>query len=138
MGRTIKRSQEDINLIEDLGIRLHAAEIKGLKTQMEYEKVLADAAYIRMHKVEQYGEERYDEPDIEIQLWMTYCDVWRKFSRLRMLIKNIIHKKDVNCLKKLRSDYQDLLNYGAMGVQIIDRLELIRKVQKEKEKQADD
>jgi hypothetical protein len=138
MKKTIKRSQEDINLIDDLGVRLHAAELKGLKTQKEYERVLADAAYLRMHKVTQYGEERYDDPDIEVQLWMTYCDVWRKFSRLRMLIKNVIHNKDVVSLNKLRSDYQDLLNYGAMGVQIIDRLELIRKVQKEKEKQADE
>jgi hypothetical protein len=118
------------NVISNADARLTEAEKTGMKTQHEFELILNEAANLRMEKVLQYGEERYDEKDIDVQLWMLYCDIWRKFSRLRKLIKNIIKNEDLKSVEKLRDDCLDLLNYGAMGAQIIDRLDLINKFNK--------
>lgn len=121
-------------LIDEIEKRFKEAEKNKMFTQHQYELVLSEAANLRMEKVLQYGEERYDEPDIDVQLWMTFCDVWRKFSRLRQLIRIIVDENRADnyrleCVKKLRDDYLDLLNYGAMGAQIIDRLGLINKLE---------
>lgn len=104
--------------------RTEQAYLNNITTQHQFEEILSEAADLRLAKVIQYGEERYFETDEEVQLWMTYCDVWRKFSRIRKLIKNILNNRDMESANKLRSDYLDLLNYGAMGVQIIDLLKL--------------
>jgi SpoVK/Ycf46/Vps4 family AAA+-type ATPase len=122
-------------LIDDIVKRLTKADDNKMYTQHQYEMILSEAAELRMSKVLQYGEERYDEPDVDVQLWMTFCDVWRKFSRLRQLIRIIIDENRADnyrleCAEKLRDDYLDMLNYGAMGVQIIDKLDLINKLKK--------
>lgn len=121
-----KKYKQDI--MESTELRLDEAEKVNMRTQHEFELILSEAANLRMSKVLDYGEERYDEGDEEIQLWMLYCDIWRKFSRLRQLIKNILKKDDLKSVEKLRDDCLDLLNYGAMGVQIIDRLDLDNKL----------
>lgn len=123
-----KNEMSEIDLlIVMLKDRIKSAQDVGLKTQIEYEKVLAEAAKIRVYKVVQYGEERLEEKDADLNLWMLYCDIWRKFSRLKRMIRNILKNGDPDSIKKLRSDCLDMLNYGAMGVQIIDRLGEISK-----------
>ncbi len=129
-----KYSNTEEVLIDTIKKRLQEAESNNMFTQHEYELILTEAADLRISKVLQYGEDRYNDPDLDVQLWMTFCDIWRKFSRLRQLIRIIVDTNQpvnyrLECVKKLRDDYLDLLNYGAMGVQIIDRLQIIDKLE---------
>jgi len=125
---------ENIEFIKSADERIKKSENLGLKTQHEYENIMNEAASIRLSKVLEYGEERYDDPDLEFNLWMLLCDVNRKVSRFRRLTKEIINNINIEpenvkkLVVKLRSDYIDLANYGLMGAQIIDRLKIIDKI----------
>lgn len=79
--------------------------------------VLDTVASVRVHKVAQYGTDRYDMDrwTEEEQLWMIFSDIYRKFIRLRQQVRN----KD---LVGMRETCLDLCSYGAMGVQIIDMM----------------
>jgi len=125
----VENSLVKLNTVVALKNRLKKAKKLGIITQQQYEQILSEGADLRLSKVADYGEERYDEEDWDVQLWMTYCDVWRKFSRIRQLIRNILENRDLESAKKLRDDYLDLLNYGAMGVQIMDRLGVITELE---------
>jgi len=59
--------------------RIDKAIKLGLKTQEGYENVLEEMAEIRLKKVYQYGEDRYERGDIKFDMIMCYSDVYRKY-----------------------------------------------------------
>lgn len=100
---------------DEIEARLNTAARAGLHTQMGFESVLLEMGHLRLEKVVQYGEDRYQdrwsEPE---EMWMIYSDIYRKFIRLRQQVLN-------GDLKGMRETCLDLANYGAMGVQLIDK-----------------
>ena len=97
---------------------LRASEL-GIKTQAEYERILDELAEIRIKKVASYGEDRYTKAEgIDFDMLMCFSDVYRKYIRLRKLIKN--YQKKSNDGESLRDTFMDLANYAIMGVQIYD------------------
>lgn len=120
----------------DKNLTLYNAEVRMdlaekfnlLETQIEYEDVVNQMAILRLNKVKDFGEDRYKIADMELQLWMMYCDTWRKFIRLKKLTKDSIAGDPVS-LKKLRQDMMDMANYGIMCVQLIDRFDWIVKLE---------
>ena len=95
------------------------AEELGIKTQPAYEKVLEEVAEIRIKKVASYGEGRYTKEDgIDFDMLMCFSDIYRKYIRLRKLIKNL--KAESEDGESLRDAFLDLANYAIMGVQIYD------------------
>jgi hypothetical protein len=87
---------------------------------LAYENILADLAEIRLAKVAQYGESRYEEDDEEFDLWMCFSDIHRKYIRLKELTKQV-RSGDQAAVKPLIDAYRDLANYGIMGVQVIEK-----------------
>lgn len=92
------------------------AEAAGITTQIGFERVIAEMATVRLAKVIEYGEERYETErwTEQEELWMIYSDVYRKFIRLRQQVRSAD-------TAGMRETLMDLANYGAMGVQLIDR-----------------
>ncbi len=89
----------------------------GLTTQARYEVLLDELATIRLEKVIAYGEARYKEKSDEFNMWMCYCDVYRKFIRLESLLK--VNKNNKPDPEMLRDTYMDLANYALMAVQVL-------------------
>ena len=85
-----------------------------------YEAILQDAADIREKKVHLYGEEAYNGSDSTEDIWDRFCDVKRKFCRMKTLTKRVA-EGDKEAIRPLADAYRDILNYGAMGVQIIEK-----------------
>ena len=76
-------------------------------------------AQLRIAKLAQYGEDRYQ---IQMKDWwwdlvMCWSDIYRKYCRMKTLIRTA---KEQGPSKALRDCFMDLANYGIMGVQIID------------------
>jgi hypothetical protein len=115
-----KIDEDSKELQNQIKERMREAWRNDLKHQKKYEQVLQEAAQLRMEKVKEYGEKRYEWEGLELNLWTIFSDINRKHQRFEMLIKNIIQYGDKKSVEKMRSDLLDLINYGAMGVQMID------------------
>jgi len=86
-------------------------------TQQEYERVLTGLANMRLEKVIQYGEDRYNEPDPNVNLLMCYSDVYRKYIRLKKLSFDFKNPD----YESLIDTYKDLANYAIMAIQILEK-----------------
>lgn len=94
--------------------RISEARKLGLKHQGSFEKVLDYIGDLRLDKCRQYGERRYENPDIEFNRAMAYSDVYRKFIRLEQQMKIRAPLQD------LFETYRDLAAYSAMALQLIN------------------
>lgn len=90
----------------------------GPITQGDYERVVDEAAELRMRKVLMYGEDRYFDQHPRRAMMLCYADVYRKTIRLWQLIG--AGSKDEPSGDTLRDTFMDLANYGLMGVQLFD------------------
>lgn len=120
----------------DKNERIEYAKNNGIASQGEYEKILDDCAKIRLRKVEEYGNSVYEmPPDFPFDLLDVYSNIRRKYFRLnkiiRTIIKNrmVVHKKydsNYDCGEEsselLKEQFRDLLNYCAMGIQVLNKL----------------
>ena len=97
--------------------RLVSSSGHGLITHKRYEELLDELATIRLQKVIAYGEARYKEQSCEFNMWMCYCDVYRKFIRLESLLN--VSKDSAPNPELLRDTYMDLANYALMAVQVL-------------------
>lgn len=99
----------------------------GSQTQLAFECVLEELATLRLHKVREYGEARYEEPDQPFNVIMAYGDVYRKTCRMRQQVKAAVSTwllargLSPETAAGLRETFGDLANYSAMGVQLIDQ-----------------
>jgi len=89
-------------------------------TQLEFENILSDAAEIREAKVRVYGESAYNNDDPVADMWERFFDVKRKFQRLETLTK-LTAEGDSLAIPPLIDAYRDILNYAAMGVQVLEK-----------------
>ena len=102
----------------------------GSPSQACYESVLAELATLRLAKVKEYGEARYEERDQNFNMVMTYSDLYRKFIRLRQLLWIPVGQGGVSGgklafdISKIRQELLDLANYAIMGVQLIDQKDI--------------
>jgi len=97
--------------------------LNGPPTQADYERVVDEAATLRMRKVLAYGEERYLGTEGEaFDLMMTFSDVYRKYIRVREAV--VACKYTMDDGESLRDALLDLSNYALMGVQICDKYNL--------------
>jgi len=102
-------------LIEDsVSDRLKEAKDKGLNYHHEYEFIIDELARIRIEKCVSYGEARYLPMDLQMQRWLCYSDVYRKFIRLEQQMKT-------GSTEDLLETYRDLSNYAIMALQLLSR-----------------
>jgi Glyoxalase/Bleomycin resistance protein/Dioxygenase superfamily len=98
---------------------------QGPPTQADYERVVDEAATLRMQKVKSYGEDRYNTPvdptAPDHDLMMTYSDVYRKFIRIRKAILTPGTLESAPDGEWIRDAFLDLANYALMGVQLCDK-----------------
>lgn len=96
--------------------RMFRAAESGLEHQGSFEVVLAEMAELRLEKAIEYGEDRYQTErwTEEEELWMIFSDVYRKFIRMRQQVT-------AGDSEGMRESCRDIANYGAMGVQLIDK-----------------
>jgi glyoxalase/bleomycin resistance protein/dioxygenase superfamily protein/predicted nucleotide modification protein, DUF1599 family len=106
--------EADLNLAE----RLQMANQLGVKTQGAYELTLCELATLRLEKVAQYGEDRYDEQDEKFGKIMLFSDIYRKYIRLK---KMIVEGGSAIITESLRDTFLDMANYCLMGVQLLDK-----------------
>ena len=91
----------------------------GVDTQKKYEEVIEELSEIRKAKIISYGEDRYSkEEGYDFDMMMVYSDIYRKYIRLKQLIKNNISRNTDG--ESLRDAFADLANYAIMGIQIYD------------------
>lgn len=109
--------------------RLYAAEDAGVHTQEAFERLVDEAATIRVNKVARYGEDRYDRRhDVHFNRSMCFSDIYRKYIRVeQMLLRGMVDDPETG--ESLRDTLLDLSNYALMAVQVL-RLEV--PVEKEK------
>lgn len=132
-------SPPELTLIYLLIDRLKKSKENNLISQVDFELAFNEASKIRISKIAGgYGEARYEMDDIDMQLWLVLADVWRKFGRLKGLIKRTLKYDDYKALSKLRSDLMDLSNFGLMGVQIIDYFNYIDRIKLKNKKGEDE
>jgi len=86
----------------------------------DYEVISSKLADVRIDKVAAYGTSRYEDNDEEFDLWMCFCDVHRKYIRLKTLTK-LVRAGHKEALPALVDAYRDIANYGMMGVQILEK-----------------
>jgi hypothetical protein len=86
-------------------------------SQKDYENILERMATIRACKVHDYGESRYNNPNIEFNYWMCFSDIHRKYIRL----ENIITKKKLKVKETIGDTLLDMANYCIMMFQIIEK-----------------
>ena len=91
----------------------------GLCSHIDYERVLNELADMRLEKVIQYGEDRYAEDDLSVNMLMCYSDIYRKHIRLKKLSFNFENPD----IESLLDTYRDLANYAVMAIQILERYE---------------
>jgi hypothetical protein len=89
----------------------------GPSTQEAYENILDELAEIRRAKVLAYGEDRYEDPDVESRMALAYADIYRKFIRIKNMVTRGIY--DAPDGETLREAFMDLANYAIMGVQLL-------------------
>lgn len=82
--------------------------------ELEYLAVLKELTAIRNAKVASYGPKRYEPMDEELQRWLCYSDVYRKFIRLERQMR-------LWDVEGLLETYKDLANYAIMAVQLLGR-----------------
>lgn len=97
--------------------RLDEADALGIRTQLEYERLLDLIASVRLAKVATYGESRYKEDDVEFNLWTCYSDVFRKHVRLRKLTSDSARAGKPSA--ELIDTYLDIANYALMALQLL-------------------
>jgi hypothetical protein len=91
---------------------------------VDLEAVLEEIAQVRLEKIGEYGENRYNEDDPKFNQLMLFSDVHRKYIRLRHQALGLTPGTP-ETRAKLRETYLDMAAYAAMGVQMIDREERI-------------
>jgi hypothetical protein len=94
--------------------RIKEAQTKGLAYHSEYEMILDALARVRIAKCVAYGEARYIPMDKDMQRWLCYSDVYRKFIRLEQQMKT-------GSTEDLIETYSDLANYAIMALQLLSR-----------------
>lgn len=99
--------------------RVKRAESLGLRHHEGYERVLAEAAELRLRKAHSYGESRYEEPDEDFNMSGVFWDIYRKWIRLRQMFKHG-WRKMAHAPDGLRDALLDMANYCLMGVQLMD------------------
>ena len=102
-----RRTQDD---------RIEYAREMGIHTQVAYERILEEAAEIRLSKVMQYGEARYNLTDHDWSMQGIFWDLHRTWCRMEALTKSWRSSREV-----LRDTLMDTLNYAAMGIQLLDK-----------------
>lgn len=93
--------------------------VQGSPSQRSYEQIIDEAATLRMQKVLTYGEHRYDDPSQEHAFALLYADIYRKFIRIQNFLFG--PRKGNPGVEGLRDTLIDMLNYCAMGVQLLDK-----------------
>lgn len=92
---------------------------QGPPTQEAYERVLDEAATIRMQKVTDSGEGMYNQPTFREGMDLCYANLYRKFLRIQNLVQKGSYTGTSG--ETLRDGLMDLLNYAALGVQLCDQ-----------------
>lgn len=91
---------------------------QGPPTQMGFERVVDEAASVRMRKVLAYGEDRYKDPDEKHSMMILYGDIYRKYIRIKNAI--VRGERALDDGETLRETLLDLMVYAGMGVQLLD------------------
>jgi hypothetical protein len=99
--------------------RLLAAREAGLGTQWEFERLVDEAATIRLNKVKRYGEDRYSpRHSPEFNRMMSFSDIYRKYIRVEnMMMAGLTEDPDTG--ESLRDTLIDMSNYALMAVQVL-------------------
>jgi hypothetical protein len=93
----------------------------GPQTQTAYERIVDQMATLRMRKVQSYGEARYNDPDFNKMMVITYADIVRKQVRLDNVFANRVSiNLGEDGGESLRETLLDQANYCLMMVQQID------------------
>ncbi len=95
---------------------------QGGPTQIHYEMVVDEIATIRLRKVQAYGEDRYEDPDIDHAMGLSYADVYRKFIRIKHLISERKYEGNGDG-ETLEQAFKDLANYCIMGAQLLQQFQ---------------
>lgn len=85
-------------------------------TQYEFELILAECAELRERKVQQRGEGAYNQKDArksKLELW---ANLRRKFIRVERYLY-----EGAGGTESLEDDLMDLVNFAAMGLQLMRR-----------------
>jgi hypothetical protein len=91
----------------------------GPPTTLDFERLVDEAATVRLRKVLSYGESRYRDDSVNHAMTLTYGDIYRKYIRIRELI--LRQKWTGEDGEALRDAFLDMANYGLMGVQLWDK-----------------
>lgn len=94
--------------------RIDFAVQHGLVTQEAFEDLLNALGTMRLEKVIQYGESRYEEKDEEINRLMIFSDIHRKYIRL----KQVLMAKEGGG-EPLYDTLMDMASYALMGLQLL-------------------
>ena len=97
--------------------RMSKANEAGLKTHEHFEMLIDELATLRLEKVVQYSEARYEEPDAVFNRLMVFSDIYRKFIRLKQQLWT--DRDTTPDDHKLCTDLMDLASYCLMGVQLL-------------------
>jgi hypothetical protein len=84
-----------------------------------HQKISVELRDMLRDKLKQYGTNRYEAHNRDFNLWMAYCDVYRKFLRLEDLTRAASTGTE-SAVPKLIDDYKDLANYAIMAIQILE------------------
>lgn len=76
-----------------------------------------------IHKVIGYGLSRYDEHDLDFDVWMNFSDIHRKYIRLEQLTRRAARSDDMSKrdIEDLVEQYRDIINYSISAVLQIER-----------------
>lgn len=97
---------------------VHERAGKGPPTQLAYEEILTALAYVRMRKVQGYGESRYQPESARYNLALAYGDMERKLIRLKHAIFGPDPLTAEVLEERVMDGAADLANYGVMMVQV--------------------
>ena len=112
-----KKLADRINNPRELRIKF------GPPTQRHFERIVDEAANLRMRKVGKYGEARYNDPSLHHAFTLLYADIYRKFIRIQNAIvgdSQGISQLDALDGENMRDTLLDLANYSLMGVHLLD------------------
>ena len=91
---------------------------EGPSTQLEYEELLDALAYLRMLKVQGYGETRYDPEGARYNLALGYGDLERKLIRIKNFVFGSRPLTSKVVLQDVAESAADLANYAVMMLQV--------------------
>lgn len=92
--------------------RLSLAHQHGLQTQERFEELLDELATIRVKKVIQYGEERYNLADTYMSKLLCLADIFGKWIRVK------VQMLQATPGEPLRETLNDLAAFALMGIQV--------------------